>query len=179
MCFATGVSHTPPPDQCIVPIGNTTGGPHPIPTHPLGGRVLASLQKTLSMGIHGPSSHSPVGLPGGDHLRGGTHPPYRSKGSFYCLLPSTTNDVTRRKMQGARRPSHRIATPCSHTRRGFVGHLGRHLPKDRTYIISSLQDMERDMTPIFQPRQRPEHSSCIDHLAFWDPRHMARQTEDT
>ena len=47
--------------------------------------MMARLQKTLSMGIHGSSSHPPVGLPGRDHMRGGTHSPYRSKGGFPYL----------------------------------------------------------------------------------------------
>ena len=34
-------------------------------------------------------------------------------------------------------------------------------------------------TPTIQPRQRPDQSSCIDHLTIWDPRHIARQEDDT
>jgi hypothetical protein len=35
------------------------------------------------------------------------------------------------------------------------------------------------MAPTFQPRQRQDQSSCIDHLAIWDPSHIARQKGDT
>jgi len=99
------------------------------------------------MGMHGSSTHLPVGLPGRNNMRGGTHSPYPSKGGSHYILPSATKVGTRTNVQGTRWPNHRIATSCPHPRRGPTWHLGWHLPKIHTYIISSLQEMQRAHDP--------------------------------
>jgi len=171
----SGVPYTLPPNQCAITSEHSTRGPRPSPTHPTGGRVMDSLQKTCSMGIRGSSSHFPVGLPRRDHLRCGTHPPHHSKGSFHCLLLSATNVCTRTNVQGTRRPNHRAATSCPHPRRGPTWHLGWHLPKVHTYRISTLQEMERahDAYIPTMPTARPigmhRHSHYLGSLTHNPP----------
>ena len=35
------------------------------------------------------------------------------------------------------------------------------------------------MTPTFLPPSKPDHASCIDNIAIWDPKVLATQSEPT